>query len=462
MVDEAGHLNSAVASGEIVARSAPKGELLRILGVPFGIATAVGGMIGVGILRAPALIAADVPDARFIVLLWVLGAIYVSVQANVMAELATAIPRAGGPYIFVRHALGDVGGLAVGWTDWMAFVCGVAALAVAFAEFLGIVWPAAAHFTPVTAVAVQMLIFGMNAIGLRQGTLVQHLTSLLKGLALVAFCIAAAIVATRMQRSIPAPSAAAVGWFGLIAAFQLIAGAYSGWNQPTYFSEENRDPGRSIPRALGIGIVLTAVLYISVNVALLAALGVKGVANSALPFTSVLTQVGGVGAGIVFAVCALLAVASCANAGIMAAPRILLALSRDGLLPRMFQRVNPGGSPHFAVALTAIVSIALTMTGSFKLVFGLIGTLNAATYILVMVAYFVLRRRDAALHRPYRALAHPWLPALALASSLVFFVLFLNANWLGGLYAAIMWLLCIPFALIARRVARKPTSLEAP
>jgi amino acid transporter len=123
MVDEAGHLNSAVASGEIVARSAPKGELLRILGVPFGIATAVGGMIGVGILRAPALIAADVPDARFIVLLWVLGAIYVSVQANVMAELATAIPRAGGPYIFVRHALGDVGGLAVGWTDWMAFVC---------------------------------------------------------------------------------------------------------------------------------------------------------------------------------------------------------------------------------------------------------------------------------------------------------------------------------------------------
>src|ERR1700733_4260683 len=152
MVDQAGRVDAAAAtSGESAVRPAPKGELLRILGVPFGIATAVGGMIGVGILRAPSVIAADVPDARIIVPLWLLGAIYVAVQANVMAELATAIPRAGGPYVFVRQALGDVGGLAVGWTDWMAFVCGIAALSVAFAEFLGIVWPAAAHIKPITA-----------------------------------------------------------------------------------------------------------------------------------------------------------------------------------------------------------------------------------------------------------------------------------------------------------------------
>jgi APA family basic amino acid/polyamine antiporter len=460
MVDEAGRLGSpVVATVEDAVRPAPRGELLRILGVPFGIATAVGGMIGVGILRAPSVIAAEVPDGRVIVLLWVLGAIFVAVQANVMSELATAIPRAGGPYIYVRRALGDVGGLAVGWTDWMAFVCGIAALSVAFAEFLGILWPAAAHVTPITAVAVQVVIFGMNAIGLRQGTLVQHLTSLLKALALVAFCVAAAIVATRMHRDTPVPQPMShIGWFGLIAAFQLIAGAYSGWNQPTYFSEENREPGRSIPRAMGIGLILTAALYISVNVALLAALGARGTAQSALPFTSVLTQVGGAGAGIVFAVCALLSVASCANAGIMAAPRILLALSRDGLLPRMFQAVNKGGSPHFAFALTAIVSIALTLTGSFDLVFGLLATLNAAMIILVIVAYFVLRRRDAELHRPFRAIAHPWLPAIALISNLVFFALFLNANWLGGLYAAIMWVLCIPFALVARRVARRTPS----
>jgi amino acid transporter len=452
MVDEAGRLSAPVAvTPDTAARPAPKDELLRILGVPFGIATAVGGMIGVGILRAPSVIAHDVPDARIIILLWVLGAIYVTMQANVMAELATAIPRSGGPYVFVHRALGDVGGLAVGWTDWMSFACAIAALSVAFAEFLGILWPAAAHFTPVTAVAIQVLLFATNAFGLREGTLVQNLTSLLKALALVAFCVAAAMMVMHARGPAPQP-ASHMGWIGMVAAFQLIAGAYSGWNQPTYFSEENRDPGRSIPRAMGIGLILAAVLYISVNVALLAALGAKGVAQSALPFTAVLTHVGGVAAGAVFAVCALLSVASCANAGVMAAPRILLALSRDGLLPRMFQTVNKGGSPYYAMLLTAAISIALTLTGSFDLAFGLIGTLNAAFIMITMVAYFVLRRREPELHRPFRAIAHPWLPAVALLSCLVLFVLFLNANWLGGLYAAIMWLLCIPFALIARRV----------
>ena len=452
MVDEAGGL---APTGEIAEASAPRGELLRILGVPFGIATAVGGMIGVGILRAPSVIAHDVPDARIIILLWVLGAIYVTMQANVMAELATAIPRSGGPYVFVQRALGDVGGLAVGWTDWMSFACAIAALSVAFADFLGILWPAAAHLAPVTAVGIQVMLFATNAFGLREGTLLQNLTSLLKALALVAFCVAAAMMVAHARGSAPPPPVSHWGWIGMVAAFQLIAGAYSGWNQPTYFSEENRDPGRSIPRAMVIGLVLAAVLYVSVNVALLAALGAKGVAQSALPFTAVLTQVGGAAAGTIFAVCALLSVASCANAGVMAAPRILLALSRDGLLPRMFQRVNKGGSPYFAMMLTAAISIALTLTGSFDLAFGLIGTLNAAFIMITMVAYFVLRRREAELHRPFRAIAHPWLPAIALLSCLVLFVLFLNANWLGGLYAAIMWLLCIPFALIARRMKRQ-------
>jgi amino acid transporter len=75
--------------------------------------------------------------------------------------------------------------------------------------------------------------------------------------------------------------------------------------------------------------------------------------------------------------------------------------------------------------------------------------------MITMVAYFVLRRRESALHRPFRAIAHPWLPAVALVSCLVLFVLFLNANWMGGLYAAIMWALCVPFALVARRMKRR-------
>jgi APA family basic amino acid/polyamine antiporter len=88
------------------------------------------------------------------------------------------------------------------------------------------------------------------------------------------------------------------------------------------------------------------------------------------------------------------------------------------------------------------------------LAFGLIATLQAAAFILVILALFVLRRREPGLVRPYRAFGYPWLPAFVLAIDLALLLLFLNANWTGGLYAAIMWLACIPFALIARRARR--------
>jgi len=440
----------------IATEQASQGHLLRILGLWFGIAVALGSMIGAGILRAPSLIAHDVPDVRIILGLWVLGAIYVALQGNVLSELATAVPRAGGPYVYMHRAFGDVGGLAVGWTDWMAHVSATAALSVSFADFLALIWPAEAHATSATAAMVLMAIFGLNAIGLREGRALQESTSLLKAAALIAFCIAAVVLAVRLHpaaRALP-PIAPLIGWTGLIAAFQLIAGAYSGWIEPAYFSEENEDPGRSIPRAIGIGILVTAALYLSVNGVLLATLGIAGVAHSALPFTAVLSQVGGSAAGILFAVCAMVIVASCANASVMAAPRILLALSRDHLLPAPFRTVNKGGSPPVGFLLTAIVAIALATTGSFGIAFGLIATLNAAAGLLVIVAYFVLRRREPDLARPFRALAHPVLPALALAANILLFVLFLNADRLGALYAVIMWLLCIPFAIVARRARR--------
>jgi basic amino acid/polyamine antiporter, APA family len=240
----------------------------------------------------------------------------------------------------------------------------------------------------------------------------------------------------------------------MIAAYQLIVGAYSGWYEPAFFAEECKEPGRSLPRAMGIGLLLTAVLYIGTNAALLHALGIDGVARNPLPFTAVLAAFGGPYAAGAVAVFALLSVASCANAGVMSAPRVLLALSRDKLLPGIFQTVNRGGSPTIAIIATAGAAMAIALTGSFNLAFGLIATLQSASFILVILALFVLRRREPELARPFRAIGYPWLPALVLAIDIALFVLFLNANWTGGLYAGIMWLLCIPFALLARRVRR--------
>src|SRR5215212_11247994 len=118
-----------------------RGSLQRSLGVWFGIAVGVGGMIGAGILRAPADVATRLPSAGLFLGAWVLGGIYALLGANAIAELATMRPRSGGQYVFVRHALGPFAGFLVGWNDWLSSTASVAAVAIVEAEALGALIP---------------------------------------------------------------------------------------------------------------------------------------------------------------------------------------------------------------------------------------------------------------------------------------------------------------------------------
>ncbi|MGH6875833.1 MAG: APC family permease, partial [Rhizomicrobium sp.] len=382
--------------------------------------------------------------------------VHAALEANVMAELGTAMPRAGGPYVYAHRAFGDVGGLAVGWTMWMQRVASTAALSIAFADFAALLWPALQSATPAIAVGMQIAMFALNVAGLREGRTIQEITSLLKALALLGFCVAAwLIIAPHHAAALAAPRIETfAGWAAIIAAYQLIVGAYSGWYEPAFFTEETSNPARTLPRAMVFGLLLTAILYIGINAALLHTLSAAEIARSPLPFATVLAGAGGTFAAGAVAVFAMLSAASCTNAGIMSAPRVLLALSRDRLLPGPFQTVNRGGSPSVATFVTALAAVVLALTGSFKLAFGLIATLQSASFILVICALFVLRRREPQLARPFRAIAYPWAPLLVLGIDVMLFALFLNANWTGGIYAAILWLLCIPFALVARRARR--------
>lgn len=428
------------------------GGLLHILGLSFGVAVGVGMMIGSGILRSPSAIAASVPSAELITALWVMGALHAALGANIYAELATAMPKAGGGYVYVQRALGDIGGLIVGWSNWLSDLAGIAAASASFSNFLAQLWPGLSDYAIAISIAMQLALYGANVLGLREGRLLQLGTSLVKSLMLLVFIVAAIAIAGDMPAAHVASAAGpAIGWLAIVGAYQLIRGAYAGWEAPVYFAEENARPEKSIPRALAIGLVVTAALYIGVNLALLAALGVAGTARSVLPFTTVLMHFGGSVPAILFAFGAMITVASCANANMMSAPRILFALSRDGLLPGALRRVNAGGSPTVAFAMTAVGSIALAATGGFELVFGLIGTLNSLAGILIGLTIFVLRAREPDLPRPFRAWGYPLLPALALVIDAALLVLFLLHDLRGAVAAAALSFACIPFALIARR-----------
>jgi APA family basic amino acid/polyamine antiporter len=434
-----------------ISGAQPRHHLLKILGVGFGVAVAVGDMIGSGILRAPSSIAANIPSAGFIMALWGFGALHAALTANVYSELGTALPKSGGDYNYAQRAFGDIGGLVVGWSGWLAFVAGTAAAAISFANFLPLVWPWSQQHTVGVALAMLIALFGANYLGLREGRALQNVTSLIKAAMLAVFCVAAVLFTPSAQPVSPVAMAAPVlGWATVAAAYQLVRGAYAGWNTAFYFGEEIVDPGRNLPRATFIGLGLTAILYISVNAALFYALGVKGVASTPLPFTIVIGSFGGI-ASLIFAITAMVTVASCANANIMGGPRIVFSMAREGLLPPVFQSVNAGGTPSGAMLLTAIFTIGVALSGTFDLVFGLIGTMNAIGAIVVIAALFVLRRREPGLPRPWRALGYPVLPVLALVLEGTALVLYSAADVMGILFAAGLCLACVPFAWIARR-----------
>lgn len=439
-----------------VTAVASRGHLLRLLGATFGVAVGVGEMIGSGILRSPSAIAASIHESGIIILLWSLGALHGLLGANVLAELCTALPKAGGQYVYARRAFGDIAGLVVGWTIFASHLAGIAAASVVFADFFALLWPFASGHTAAVAVAVQCLLYASNAIGLREGRALQEITSFAKALLLAAFVAAAlwaGLHSSGQSQPLPAMHFAPIGFLAYISAYQLIAGAYAGWAAPVVFAEENVAPENSIPRALFIGLLVTAALYILVNAALLFTLGPAGTASSNLPFSIVLHRVGGVSVSALFVIGAMVTVTSCANANIMVAPRVLFALSRDRLLPSSLQAVNEGGSPYYGFALTAVISLVLATSGAFRLVFGLIGTLNALSGVITDVSFFALRRRDPDLPRPFRALLSPWLPALLVAIDGILFVLFAASDLNGAIVAAVLCALCVPFALVARRAS---------
>lgn len=437
-----------------VAEAAPRNHLLHILGVAFGIAVALGSMIGSGILRAPAAVAHDVPSIGIILLLWALGAVHAALAANPYAELGASVPKAGGPYVFTHRAMGDIPGLVVGWSTWAATVAGTASASVLFADFLSVALPAAAPFKAGISTALQIVLYGANIMGLREGRVLQETTSFAKGALLLLFAALAIFAVPSAANAVMPSTETAATLFAAVNAYKLIRGAYAGWDAPVYFSEENTTPGDNIPRSIFIGLGITAFLYLVVNASLLLPLGPQALGQSKLPFADVLGGAFGGATSAVVALVAMVIVTSCANANIMIAPRTIFALARDHLLPHQLAAINKGGSPYWAYVLSGIVSIALAATGQFVLVFGLIGTLDTMTGLLTNISYFILRVREPDLPRPFKAIGYPYLPALAIAVDAVLMVLFNSADKTGAIAAVAMIALCVPFAWIAHRARR--------
>ena len=434
-------------------------QLLRILGVGFGVAVGIGGTIGVGILRNPGGVAEQLPSAWLIILVWTLGGVYCLLGANYLAELATMFPKAGGFYVYARRAFGDYGGFVVGWSDWLNNTLGIAFISVVFGEY------AAKLFAPdlyggriIFSVSVVVVIAILNLFGLRAGSETQKITSFLKAIALLGFVAACFIFGgksgtaetTQIVAAMPASLTAKLVAF--ILAFQMVLSTYDGWYGPIYFSEEDRNPSQNLPRSLFGGVAAVMAIYLLVNLALIYVLPMSQLAGSTFAGGDAMGLMFGERSGQILTVLALLSLVGIINAIMMGAPRIMFALGRDGFFTKRAAAVSKGGTPVFALVTTALCVIVLSSVGTFELLLAIGQFLFVVIIILLIVSLFVLRRREPELPRPFRTWGYPYAPLLMLVFAVLLFLGYIYSNPYPSLYALVALAVSYPiFRLVRQR-----------
>jgi len=409
------------------------GQLRRVLGVGFGIAVSIGGTIGVGILRTPGLVAEQLHLPSVILLLWVAGGIYTLLGASCLTELGVMLPRAGGFYVYVRHAFGNTAGFAVGWTDWLMYCSVLGYLSIAIAEFiaaLGLVSGGAIRFV---AVLILLAIVALQWLGIRISSQFQEVTTSLKCIAFLVLVAACLLVPARGYALEKMPPL--VTFSGLTIALQAIIITYAGWQSPLYFVEEDHDPARNLPRAMIGGVLSVLGIYLFVNIALLKVLPISELSGSTLPAADAARVIAGGHGHTLIILLSVISLVPLLNAITMIGTRVIFGLGRDRLFWSRTSSVNPSGTPDTATLLTAAVAVVLIATGTFQRLIAMTSFFLAANYTLCCLALIVLRREEPDLPRPYQAWGYPWSVWLVTAGSVIFVVGMLAADVLNGLAA---------------------------
>ena len=460
-------------------------ELARKLGLADSVYLVIGSVFGSGIFLTTGLIAADLPSPSLIWLVWLIGGGLTLFGAMTYAELGTMFPGAGGPYVYLREAYGDGAAFLYGWTFfWIIGSAGIAALAMGFAEYFGSLVPGLSLSRPIVAASVGPVSFSlsaghlvaigavaalsvMNCFGVQSGARFQNGMVILRLAALAAFLVLGVLVGAKpgtanLSPFLPRGSLPAVPAFG--AALLAVLWTYDGWYSVSCTAEEVRDPRRNLPRALVLGTLVVAGLYLAANVVYSLALPVDRMRGIVRIGEAAAASLFGPGAGRLFSVLVAAATLGCLSANILFSPRVAFAMARDGLFFRRLAFVHP----RYRVPTTAILaqlawSGLLCFTGTYQ------SLIEFVTFVLVLFfaatgfAVIVLRRKDPGRERPYRVRGYPWLPGLYILVNAVILVSVLFSRPVQALAGAGFVLAGVPayYAWSARRRRMRSAAPEA-
>lgn len=406
------------------AQQAPPGPtpgLQRSIGLWSAIAVVIGSTIGSGIFRSPAGIADKLPGPLPMLSSWVAGGIFAICGALTIAEVASALPRTGGVYVFLREGWGKLPAFVFGWGQLvMIRAASLGAIAITFAEYF---WRVIGRdpsqqgevMTVRWIAAFAILLTGsFNIAGVRVGATFTNLTVLAKygGLLfiiLVAFAVGLPQTGGNYAPMIP-PGSITVSAFGLALVSTLWA--FDGWADLAYNGGEVKDPQRNLPRALIGGTLMVIGIYLLANVAYLAVLPIEEIRVSKLVAADVAQKVIGP-AGVVFvSVTVMVSTFGTLNTVLFTSPRIFFALAADGLFFKPVAAVHPKlGTPWVAITLTATLGATFVLLRSFEQLADAFVTAFLPFYFLAVASIFRLRGR-ADYQPSFRCPGYPVVPAV--------------------------------------------------
>ena len=444
------------------------GRLLKVLGMWFGMAAAIGNAIAAGIVRTPGDIAKSLPNPWLFLGVWVVGGLYALFGASSIAELGAAIPRSGGQYNFSRRALGDYAGFVVGWSDWLSTCGTAAAVAIVISEYSGHLFPILAGPDKIKIISVAVIAgFGiLQWRGIRWGSGAQLSTAAIKTAAFLVLVIACFVLGGPAHKAAASANVVAMpiasGWPFIVAIFlglQAVVYTVDGWDGVIYFGEEVREPGRDIPRAIFGSVFSIMGIYLLLNIVALYILPMKEIAGNNFVLGSVADRIfGSLGDPIIRSIM-VISMLSCLNANQLFCSRTLHAMSVDGLFFRRAANVNVGGTPTFSLLLSTIVGIIFVL-GTFERVIAMLSFFFVANYTLTYTSLFVLRKKEPQMDRPYRAWGYPWTTGVALGGSVLFLVGSIVTDQDNAPWALAMLVLSYPVYRVMKIAAKRETAAK--
>jgi len=412
-------------------------KLKRQLGLFDSSMMVIGIVIGSGIFMTTGLMAEAIPSASLILLAWVLGGLQMLAGALTYAELGAAMPKAGGQYVFLREAYGQLPGFLFGWIAFVAYISGTnAALAIAVADHVGSFYPSLStqniiidvgSFSisggQIFALSLILILSIINYLGIVFGKWIQNIFTVLKIGSILLFALTGLFISTgnHIDMSLNTTNMS-IGSIltGMGIALVAVNWTVGGWEYITFAAGEIKNPKRNLPLALIIGTVTILTLYFLVNIAYLKVLPMDSLIGEIKVGEMTARSLYGPGIGGLFVLVIIVSMFGALNGNILVGSRVYYAMAKDHLFFSKAADVHPKfHTPGNAIIIQGFWAAVLTLTGTFEELITLVVFVNFMLWIASASTVFVLRKKQPDLDRPYKVWGYPYVPA--------FFIIFSSA-----------------------------------